>query len=45
MLHQEDFHIFEDGVEQKISYFATTDQPITVVLLIDTSGSTQFHLD
>jgi VWFA-related protein len=45
MLHKEDFHIFEDGVEQKISYFATTDQPITVVLLIDTSGSTQFRLD
>ena len=44
-LQKNDFHIFEDGVEQKISYFATTDQPITVVLLIDTSGSTQFRLE
>jgi Ca-activated chloride channel family protein len=45
LLQKDDFHIFEDGVEQKISYFATTDQPITVVLLIDTSGSTQFRLE
>jgi len=45
LLQKNDFHIFEDGVEQKISYFATTDQPITVVLLIDTSGSTQFRLE
>jgi len=44
LLQKDDFHIFEDGVEQKISYFATTDQPITVVLLIDTSGSTEFRL-
>src|SRR5690348_16757773 len=43
LLQKDDFHIFEDGVEQKISYFATTDQPITVVLLIDTSCSTQFR--
>ena len=45
LMHRDDFHIFEDGVEQKIAYFATTDQPITVVLLIDTSGSTQFRLE
>lgn len=44
-LRRNDFHIFEDGVEQKIAYFATTDQPFTVILLIDTSGSTQFRLD
>lgn len=44
-LRRQDFHIFEDGVEQKIAYFATTDQPFTVVLLIDTSGSTQFRLE
>jgi len=45
LLHKDDFTILEDGVEQKIAYFATTDQPITVVLLIDTSGSTQFRLE
>jgi Ca-activated chloride channel family protein len=44
-LTKKDFKIFEDGVEQKITYFATTTQPITVVLLIDTSGSTQFRLE
>jgi VWFA-related protein len=34
----------ENGVEQKIAYFATTDSPFSVVLLIDTSGSTDFRL-
>jgi len=45
LLNKEDFKIYEDGVEQKLAYFATTDQPITVVLLIDTSGSTSFRLE
>jgi Ca-activated chloride channel family protein len=44
-LNKSDFKIFEDGIEQKITYFATTEQPITVVLVIDTSGSTQFRLE
>ncbi|HEY2962269.1 MAG TPA: VWA domain-containing protein [Pyrinomonadaceae bacterium] len=45
LLHRENFRIQENGVEQKIAYFATTDSPFTVVLLIDTSGSTHFRLD
>jgi Ca-activated chloride channel homolog len=45
LLKRENFRITENGVEQKIAYFATTDSPFTVVLLIDTSGSTQFRLD
>lgn len=45
LLQRENFKIFEDGIEQKLAYFAPTDQPITVVLLIDTSGSTQFRLE
>ena len=45
LLRREQFRILENGVEQKIAYFATTDSPFTVVLLIDTSGSTQFRLD
>src|ERR1041385_1762690 len=45
ILRRENFRIMENGVEQKISYFATTDSPFTVVLLIDTSGSTHFKLD
>ena len=44
-LRREQFRISENGVEQKIAYFATTDSPFTVILLIDTSGSTQWRLD
>ena len=44
-LRRENFRIYENGVEQKIAYFATTDSPFSVVLLIDTSGSTQWRLD
>jgi VWFA-related protein len=44
-LTRRDFHVFENGVEQRIAYFATVDQPFTVVLLIDTSGSTHFKMD
>jgi len=45
LLRREQFRITENGVEQKIAYFATTDAPFSVVLLIDTSGSTQLRLD
>jgi VWFA-related protein len=39
-LKQEDFKILEDGVEQKVAYFSKeVDLPITLGLLIDTSGS------
>ena len=44
-LRREQFRLLENGVEQKIAYFATTDSPFSVVLLIDTSGSTQFRLE
>ena len=43
-LRKEDFHIWEDGVEQQVAYFASTDKPFTVALMIDTSGSTRFKL-
>ena len=39
-LKQEDFRILEDGQEQTVSYFASTDVPFDLVLLIDLSGST-----
>ena len=39
-LNKEDFKILEDGVEQKVAYFSKElDLPITLGLLIDTSGS------
>jgi Ca-activated chloride channel family protein len=39
-LQRKDFRIFEDGVEQSITHFSNVDQPFSVVLLMDTSGST-----
>jgi len=45
LLRREQFRITENGVEQKIAYFATTDAPFSVVLVIDTSGSTSIRLD
>jgi Ca-activated chloride channel family protein len=39
-LHQQDFRVYEDGKPQTIVHFSNVDQPFSVVLLIDTSGST-----
>lgn len=44
-LKKENFSIFEDGKPQQIAYFGTTDRPFTVILLIDTSPSTEFSID
>ena len=44
-LKQDDFKVFEDGHEEKISFFAKEMQlPITLGLLLDTSGSEQYML-
>ncbi|HEX3185449.1 MAG TPA: VWA domain-containing protein [Pyrinomonadaceae bacterium] len=43
-LHREQFKVLENGVEQKLAYFESTEKPFTVALLLDTSGSTFFHL-
>jgi Ca-activated chloride channel family protein len=43
-LNRHDFHVFEDGVEQELTYFAAVDEPFTVALLIDNSRSTTFEL-
>jgi Ca-activated chloride channel family protein len=43
-LRREDFKIYEDGVEQNLSYFASVEKPFTVALMLDVSGSTQFQL-
>ena len=39
-LEQRDFAIFENGVPQEISFFASSDAPFDLVLLLDLSGST-----
>jgi Ca-activated chloride channel family protein len=44
-LQQRDFKIFENGVEQKVEYFQSVEQPFTVVLMIDVSPSTAFQID
>ena len=44
-LREQNFKIFENGVEQKIEYFGRTDKPFTVVLLIDVSPSTSFKIE
>lgn len=38
-LHKENFRIFEDGVEQKVSNFSQTEAPITAVLLVEFANS------
>lgn len=43
-LRREQFNVFENGVVQKLAYFESTEKPFTVALLLDTSGSTFFHL-
>jgi len=44
-LTKEDFLLWEDGVEQQVAFFASVDKPFSVVLMIDTSGSTRFRID
>jgi len=44
-LHRQDFRVFEDGREQTVVHFSNVDQPFSVVLLIDTSGSTAPFID
>ncbi len=44
-LQQADFKIYEDGVEQEIAYFAQSEKPFTVILLLDTSPSTEYKIE
>ena len=44
-LRQEDFVIFENGVPQKVEFFANAEEPITVALLMDMSYSSKFKLE
>jgi Mg-chelatase subunit ChlD len=43
-LKQEEFIVYEDGVKQEISFFETVTAPFNVVLMLDTSASTQEKL-
>ncbi|MCA1638684.1 MAG: VWA domain-containing protein [Acidobacteria bacterium] len=44
-LEQRDFQIFDNGVQQKVEYFQSVESPFTVILLIDVSPSTEYHID
>jgi Ca-activated chloride channel family protein len=41
-LEQKDFTVYEDGKPQQVSYFTKMERPLTVGILIDTSGSMQY---
>ena len=38
-LDKENFRVFEDKAEQKVSYFSSEDAPLSVGIVFDTSGS------
>jgi VWFA-related protein len=44
-LKVEAFHLFDNQIEQKISYFDTGEEPLNVVVMLDTSFSTSGVLD
>src|ERR1041385_1085943 len=39
-----DFHVFEDGVEQKLASFGAEETPFAAAILLDTSGSMESRL-
>ena len=43
-MRREEFTLHEDGVKQEIVFFATVNEPFHVVLMLDTSASTQEKL-
>ena len=43
-LRRDQFKVLDNDVEQQIVHFEPTDKPFTVALMLDTSGSTVFHL-
>ena len=44
-LEKQDFHLFEDDVPQTITHFSSEDAPLSIGLLVDTSGSMGAKLD
>jgi Ca-activated chloride channel homolog len=43
-LRKQDFHLFDDGVEQPIAHFSGEDIPLSIGLAFDISGSMEFKL-
>jgi len=44
-LTKDEFSIFEDGIKQNIELFGSVEEPFSVALLLDSSGSTEGALD
>jgi Ca-activated chloride channel family protein len=44
-LRKQDFQILENGKPQEIAYFAASESPVTVALMIDVSDSTKFNIE
>ena len=44
-LTKREFNIYEDGIRQNIEFFGTVEEPFSVALVLDTSGSTAAQLD
>ena len=44
-LTKTDFRLWENGVEQQVAFFSSVDKPFSVVLMLDTSGSTRFKIE
>jgi VWFA-related protein len=44
-IEKKEFHIYEDGIEQKVEDFRTMRTPAHIALMLDTSGSTAFRLE
>ena len=44
-LTKSDFRLWEDGVEQQVAFFNSVDKAFSVVLVLDTSGSTRFKIE
>jgi hypothetical protein len=38
-MRKEDFHVYEDNVEQRVTTFSVEDAPVSVGILFDASGS------
>ena len=43
-MREEEFRVFEDGVEQRLAYFAPVATPFTIILMLDISESTHSTL-
>jgi len=43
-LKKEDFVVYEDNVQQDVSYFEPVNAPLNIVLLLDLSGSTEHKI-